>query len=235
MNRKKKWFLAATAVLVLFLFLFPYLEVFVGGSWIRWTLRNDLEVHLVPQQYSLVPAQASKDRHFYTFQSLTFEPPFSERGEKIRNAETVLPLRWDNKELLVFESFSWADNFLESREAEEINAVETIFGRDTLDSNYAFYSKMVMSTPADIDLFPPSVKTITYSILTTLKSVTIPDAEKILSFQSPSIRGYQFLLITSEEEPRIVVEIFDKNDRPYTLVFTNFSQGEADFLLNSIK
>ncbi len=99
---------------------------------------------------------------------------------------------------------------------------------------FQVYNKIYSHIPK-LNILMDSYENIKYDLrLTKLKSVLLPNGsdKNIYKFDLGTLKGFQFC--NPDNCSDTVVSLFD-DKKEYTLVFSNFTQNEIDFILSSIK
>lgn len=89
----------------------------------------------------------------------------------------------------------------------------SVFGRETMASNYELRKATLALTPDDVALFMPARDAVRNLVLLELKSVYLVDAGTgLFSVQTPRFRGFQ------QGDPasgRVILTLFDEQDREF--------------------
>ena len=102
-----------------------------------------------------------------------------------------------------------------------------------IEDNFSLYNLIYSYTP-NINIFKDSYKQIKYDLtLTKLKAITLPNGgdKSIYKYSNKHYKWFQFC--SPRDCKNVAVQFFDKK-KDYIFIFTNFTQEEINFVLNSI-
>lgn len=103
-----------------------------------------------------------------------------------------------------------------------------------IENNFNLYN-LIYSYVPDINIFMDSYEEIKYNLtLTKIKAITLPNGgdKSIYKYNNKHYKWFQFC--SPKDCKNVAVQFFDKK-KDYIFIFTNFTQEEIDFVLNSIK
>ena len=118
--------------------------------------------------------------------------------------------------------------------------VETIFGAETLKSDYALREKVLSLTPASLNLFTPREKLAGNAVMLLLKHVeTDRFKDGLYSFQTRWMRGFQEGDVTRDRG--IIIEAYDAQDKQAMLIIGNrpgkscLGQAQLNQIISTLK
>lgn len=128
------------------------------------------------------------------------------------------------------------DELLENFKKEEVDQITAAFG-DKMNSNYEFRKYVLSSTPEQININMPIKQAESIEKALALKTVTLSSYAKTYSFETSTIKGFQFGDYT-QPNTSVTVEFFTANGDWYSLMSNkkhNLSQSDVDLILSTIK
>jgi hypothetical protein len=184
----------------------------------KWDARREPELWVVPQPLPTTPAETSLGKSFSYF-GYEFESPWTEVAFE-RKTQSVAVLNFSGGQ--VISVFDWRDNgdlvqTMKGGSAERRSGLETIFGKDTMRSNYDLTSRTLNVTPGDLRISSSRQRMVGNSILLKFKEIQISRVKgRVYSFQTESFRGFQ-----KGDPPHdniVTIEAFDSRDHKIELL-----------------
>jgi hypothetical protein len=178
----------------------------------KWDARREPELWVVPQPLPTTPAETSLGKSFSYF-GYEFESPWTEVAFE-RKTQSVAVLNFSGGQ--VISVFDWRDNgdlvqTMKGGSAERRSGLETIYGKDTMRSNYDLISRTLNATPADLRIFSSRQKMVGNSVLLRIKQIDLPRIKHgVYSFQTNSFRGFQ--KGDPHQDSMVIIEAFDAQD-----------------------
>jgi len=107
-------------------------------------------------------------------------------------------------------------------------------GVDALGSNYKFSESILATSPDTLSIFVSKNEALADSVLLSLKlTLIVPFKGGIYSFQTPSLRGFQY------GDPAVSngvkLQIFNDKDQEFHIGLKGATQKDIDFILSSVK
>jgi len=100
-------------------------------------------------------------------------------------------------------------------------------------AGYDLLKKIFFSSPRDISFFSKQKDSIENLKLVLLKLPNMAVGQNYYSFKAGEVKGFQTGRAGSGEE--VLIYFFDKDDRWFSIRFSNMGQEEIDLILNSVK
>jgi hypothetical protein len=183
----------------------------------KWDARKQPELWVVPKPLPETPAETSPGKSFSYF-GYEFESPWTEVAFE-RKTQTMAVLNFSGGQLISF--FDWRDGdgrvqAMKAGSPQRGAALETIFGKETMRSDYALTSSTLNVTPGDLRVFSSRQKMVANSVLLMFKQIEISRVKgRVYSFQTDSFRGFQ------EGDPLqddiVTIQAFDAQDHKIQL------------------
>jgi hypothetical protein len=184
----------------------------------KWDARTHPELWVVPQLLPATPAETSLGKSFSYF-GYAFESPWTEVAFE-RKLESVAVLNFSGGQLISV--FNWQDDddivrAMKGGSAERGAALETVFGKDNMRSNYALISRTLNITPRDLRIFSSRQTMVGNSVLLMIKQIHLSKVKgRVYYFQTGSFRGFQ------EGDPVhddiVTIQAFDAQDHKIELL-----------------
>lgn len=184
----------------------------------KWDARTHPELWVVPQPLPATSAETSLGKSFSYF-GYEFESPWTEVAFE-RKLESVAVLNFSGGQLISVFNWQASDDMVQAMKAGSVErgaALETIFGRDTMRSNYALISRTLNLTPGDLRIFSSRQTMVGNSVLLMLKQIQMSKIKgRVYYFQTESFRGFQ------EGDPIhddiVTIQAFDAQDHKIELL-----------------
>jgi len=232
-------------IVLLLLFIVSMLTVFYifPQIWVVISLKSDFPQSSYPQLY-VIPKERQVeivDTSFgnykeYSSSGFRLKSPWSDEVSRANNPESEIFIFKDGKAIFFLKDRSILNPEV-SRLAgsqEDLQRLLDFLGVDTLSSNYKFNESVLMTNPGTLSIFESRKEVLADSVLLSLKlALILPFKGGIYSFQTPSLRGFQY------GDPAVSggvkLQIFDKKDQEFHIGLKGATQKDIDFILSSIK
>ncbi len=199
----------------------------------QFTLANELPViYEIPVQKQLVQQSENLSEKIST-KWFDFSTPW-----QLADTETYHEITGyyfiNNSSIMVNERSSALkmQNVLFSENGKLEDYSDYIIESNNLTSEYDIENLILNTTPTKVNFFSPNEEiTITLNILMVKSVSTLGD--KIYSFETNNLKGFQFTKLDSPQNVRI--HIFDNQDRCFEFVFDGIAIDIVDSILSSIK
>jgi hypothetical protein len=181
----------------------------------KWKLRNESKLWIVPTPLPVATAGLSPGRSFSYF-GYEFESPWSEvkRESKL---ESMTILNFSNGDMITI--LDPKKHLVPLREMKQVGSqhgadIGNIFGDEATHTNYAFRSKILHLTPADLRLSFSRREMVSNSVLLMLKPIWANE-NTLYSFKTEWFRGFQNG--DPAQAKAVVIEAFDPQDQEVEL------------------
>lgn len=230
-------------ITLVFIILLPTLSIFIFPQIIPFVVSR---TYLMQPKYKsltvmpifriVTPVKNLYEYSDYGFENITFKLPWKE-VKKGGNDQILSLSTTDGKRVIVMPSSqipSSVKSFTNSK-PEELKKLQSIFGINTLSSDYEFEKAMLFSSPKQVSLLDSSEKATAIMILSTLKGVLTflgTPENGIYIYEVNDLRAFQ---LGDPLKGNIVsVKFYDSKDKPHEFGFKNLTQEEIDFILYSV-
>jgi len=245
MSRRKRILVGlGTAVIVGGIYLWFFGFQTASALMVRYTYRNMPDVAKTPVPLS--DLSISNVRHkTESYFGYEFELPWDDLDEhKDRTAGTIHVSYSLSGNAFWFSTFPPKEfvNNLTKTATLDPQALRQLYGDEALESDYAFYQKMLHLTPSEITPFVSRRQAIAGQMLLIVKAISIPKAGSgIFSIQAPGFEGFQFE--NPQARPlRITDELYSNDGGIYVIFFQKvdgtaptISQPEINRVIRSIR
>ena len=234
----KKVFIAIAILIALILATWYFLgpQIFVN-TFLRMKFsensRPELYTNVIPKKLAKTDLMQLKS---YSHLGINFSVPW-ENETSNKTLESILQLAFedDKKVILIIKNTQNAKNEFITGEPDKANDLELLFGKENLQTDYAFHKMIYNENPRDFSLFDSKKKAVTDGILVILKSAIVTDHIRggIFSIETNQFNAIQ--LGDPKLSDGIEVQIWNKNDDSYSIVFRkDITEEEIDFILATI-
>jgi hypothetical protein len=185
---------------------------------VKWDARTHPELWVVPQSLPTTAAETSVGKSFSYF-GYEFESPWTEVAVERKTQSAAVLNFFGGQAISVFD---WRDSdalvqAMKGGRVERESAMEIVFGKETMRSNYDLTSRTLNVTPGDLRIFSSRQKMVGNSILLKFKEIQISRVKgRVYSFQAESFRGFQ------KGDPLhddiVTIEAFDAQDHKIELL-----------------
>ncbi len=200
------------------------------------------ELYVLPYRLE-VPSELKFAGRKLSFFGYDFEAPWTDVEKEDTRQSFARILFKSGKAIVVFnpaEGVDLVDEFMEKNPEYADNMV-SVFGHETMKSNYSLYKAILNATPNELSIFMPKKDVVRLSILLILKPMLLVNAESgLYSFEYQDLRGFQFG--NPARTSKVMVHIFDKDDRKVELLIfapkdsaTTLSQDEIIHLIQTLR
>lgn len=115
----------------------------------------------------------------------------------------------------------------------EIQKMELLYGKENLESEYAFVNLILHTIPDQAGLFKPLPELVRVHPLLLYKTLYSHLGDDIYKFRINDIKGFQFG--NPQNAENVWVHLFSENDQVYKLHFVGATQAEVDYILSTIE
>lgn len=200
------------------------------------------ELYAVPRELQMRSEATSAGRRLSLF-GYELETPWTAIEKENANQFFIQVAFKSGKGVIVFNPAQAVDLIDEFREnnPEYADEMVSLFGRESMKSDYALYQSILNATPDQLSVFMSQRDTIRLSILLILKSMVMASFEsEMYAFEYRDLRGFQFG--NPARSDKVFVLIFDRNDRKVELLFfapkdaaTRLSQDEITHVIQNLR
>lgn len=222
---------SAVSVLLLLAVYFWGFQTFIYFEMLHLAAQHPI-VRVTPQS-PLVESANSAPGTKLAYSQVAFEVPWSgldAQGQKVINNIAVFPFR-SGQVVTVFTSGAGREGGLLSALNKQYAALglstQQLFGAEATKSNYAFQNAILALTPAALRPWTSRQDATRISILLTIKGISTSGGETgIFRVASSDWKGFQFG-DPSKKPRRIVLELYDSNDRYLGIIFSTRNNPAA--------
>lgn len=232
-------FRSTIVVLALSVLIFVYGPTLVFYANARWQLRKSPALWVTPKPLGSSSTDRPKGPKV-TYFGYEFDSPFADVKELKKFNSVVIVSLSNCANIVLLKPDPTQDTIQILRHADEISGRSIdLFGADAMQSNYAFESKLLNLTPADVHLFSSRRELAGNSTLLMIKGIDSRFQNGLYSFTTPSMRGFQKGNLMHDKG--VLIDAFDTQDRRLTLIVgrqpgkTCFGQTELNEIFFSLR
>ncbi|GEM_PF-1881264 len=172
----------------------------------------------------------------YSFNGFRLKSPWGDERNREDKPEAEIIIFKDEKAIFRLKNRNIM-NLEASRLAGSQNDLQRLLdflGVDALGSNYKFSESILATSPDTLSIFVSKNEALADSVLLSLKlTLIVPFKGGIYSFQTPSLRGFQY------GDPAVSngvkLQIFNDKDQEFHIGLKGATQKDIDFILSSVK
>lgn len=230
-----------TVCLALGVFFFFYGTPLAALAYAKWQFRNSPKIWTVPEPLASDFIRRPEGPKLIYF-GYEFESPLAEATEEKKADSVVVLSLSDCAGMSILKPGRPGESIrvMQQEASNKGRSVQDVFGNEATRSSYAFRSKILNLTPADLRLFSSRQDMARNSVLLLIKGIESQRFENgLFSFESSSMRGFQEGDIARDKG--VVIEAFDQEDRLLTLIVARrpgkacFGQPELNHIIFSLR
>jgi hypothetical protein len=212
MSEGRLWRVSMLACLPVALLVSVYAKPVAILVYMKWNVRNDTKLWVVPTPVHLVdaPHAAGKTMSYFGYE---FESPWTEVKQEKKFESSAILYFAGGQVISILDPAHDVDELqmLKQEAGKRGVDLKSVLGDEATRSKYALLSKIWSLTPADLRFFSSRQEMVTNSLFLMLKKIWITSIKGgLYSFETGRLRGLQEG--DPGEDNMVIIEAFDTSD-----------------------